>query len=77
MWYSKNTICYAAIAQWIEHWSSEPGVGGSNPFGSAYCVYSFPHLASSTSNKPFKNTPTRGKRYSKATAMGGCPLRRD
>ena len=22
---------YAPVAQWIEHWSSEPGVGGSNP----------------------------------------------
>ena len=23
--------CFARVAQWIEHWSSEPGVAGSNP----------------------------------------------
>ena len=22
---------YALVAQWIEHWPPEPGVGGSNP----------------------------------------------
>ncbi len=25
-------ISHAPVAQWIEHWSSEPGVGGSTPF---------------------------------------------
>ncbi len=25
----------APVAQWIEHWSSEPGVAGSNPAGRA------------------------------------------
>jgi hypothetical protein len=25
------SISLALVAQWLEHWSYEPGVGGSNP----------------------------------------------
>lgn len=29
----KNITVSAPVAQWIEHWSTEPGVGGSSPLG--------------------------------------------
>ena len=30
-----------SIAQWLEHWSCKPGVGGSIPPGAFFFVYAF------------------------------------
>ncbi len=35
----RKFLCTAPLAQWIEHWTSDPGVMGSTPIWCTFCFY--------------------------------------